>query len=388
MRTSLQEHRSPSHRGPAPWLRCLIVTAGCLLLAAPAAATELLLVSDVPAMDGKQVQRPMWAPGAKPRLVHEMTDRDRSTLLRVVDVAGGSFTDQIIPGARSSRLEAMGAGAERADHGAAWWDETSFFFVRAVGGDQKLFYFDGVPREVPGLPGRVVEVATDPGRGVLFASIEDEAGFDLHRLSGQGFTETRRRLTRTSTEVESAMNVDAAGAVHFVRIAAKSTKLGQAATDALEASSHAANTALRDYEILRITPLADGTTLLYVRAPAGAPEADSTYLLLEVTGAAVKVLANGVYLPPGMPPAPAVSAAGRYVYFINNDAKSGNPVVRYDRTSGTALDLKLSTRGHQEVAVGEYPVEGGMQAWIAVVSVGDDRGQDVRNHLYVGTLAD
>ena len=50
-----------------------------LLMARPATAEPLVLVSDVPEMEGRQAQRPLWAPGDQPRLVHEMTDRNASS---------------------------------------------------------------------------------------------------------------------------------------------------------------------------------------------------------------------------------------------------------------------------------------------------------------------
>ncbi|HCP44984.1 MAG TPA: hypothetical protein DIU15_03030, partial [Deltaproteobacteria bacterium] len=155
-----------------PILASLVVCSA--LAASPAAAEKLRLVSDVPALEGRQVQRPVWGPGAQPQLVHEITDRSRLTWLRVIRVTGATISDELVPGSRSSRMESLGAAADRADSGAAWWDASSFFFVRSVGGSSSLFYFDGIPREVPGLSGRVGEVRSDSSRQRLFATIESE----------------------------------------------------------------------------------------------------------------------------------------------------------------------------------------------------------------------
>ena len=63
----------------------------------------------------------------------------------------------------------------------------------------------------------------------------------------------------------------------------------------------------------------------------------------------------------------------------------GNPVRRLDRTTGTAVTVPVGTRGNQEIAVADYPGGGGASTtWLAVVAVGDDEGEDVRNHVYAG----
>ena len=126
----------------------LLLLLAALLIPGPAQEADtvpLRLVTDIAAMEGRQAQRPLWAPGSTPRLVHEITDRDRSTWLRQLWIEGASTFDAIVPGSRSSRVEALGGAAERADTGVAWWDEASFFFIRAVGGASRLFYFDGSP---------------------------------------------------------------------------------------------------------------------------------------------------------------------------------------------------------------------------------------------------
>lgn len=365
-----------------------------LLLLPTAAFAEPLssavrLVSDVPEMVGKQVQLPLWAPGSSPRLVHEMTDRDKSTVLRLVTVTGPAFAEQFVPGAGSSRLESMGAGAARADTQAAWWDEGTLFFVRSIGGSSSLHYFDGVPREVAGLPGRVEEVVADVARGHLFVTMEDAGGLDVHRLSGKGFAEERRRLTRTQTEVEHSLAVEAgSGRLHFVSSGSQVTSLGQAGLDDLSASAGAGAAGLGAYELLSLAAAPSGDALvLYARVPAGAPIENSAYVLLELAGGKVTVLAPGVFLPPGLAPAPALSHDGRYVYYVLADSAGGNPVRRIDRTTRKSDALELPTNGHQEVAVSAYPdASGKMVPWVAVVAVGDEKGQDVRNHLYIGPL--
>jgi hypothetical protein len=75
------------------------------------------------------------------------------------------------------------------------------------------------------------------------------------------------------------------------------------------------------------------------------------------------------------------------VYFVEANPALGNPIVRLDRPSGGRTVLPLSTRGHQEVAVGEFSdTSGHVVPWVAVVAVGDQTGDDVTNHLYIGPL--
>ena len=102
----------------------------------------------------------------------------------------------------------------------------------------------------------------------------------------------------------------------------------------------------------------------------------------------MEVLASDIYLPSGLAPRPAVSHGGRYVYYIAADTSLGNPVIRLDRQSGDKDRLQLGTMGNQELSVAEYPSSSGdLVPWLAVVAVGDDKGRDVRNHLYAGPLA-
>ncbi len=362
-----------------------------ILSAAAPLTVHVKLVSDVPEMAGKQVQLPLWAPGGTPRLVHEMTDRDKSTLLRIVTVQGAAFAEQSVPGAGSSRLESLGAGAARADTQAAWWDEGTLFFVRSVGGSSSLHYFDGVPRELVGLPGRVEEVVADEPRGHLFVTMEDASGLDVHRLSGEGFTEERRRLTRTQTEVENSLAVErSSGRLHFVRTGSNATSLGQAGLEELSATDGPSSAGLRAYELLSLAAAPGSDALvLYARVPAGADVENSSYVLLELVDGKVTVLAPGVFLPPGLAPPPALSHDGKHVYYVLADPAGGNPVRRIERASRTSEALDLPTRGNQEVAVSAYPdASGKMVPWVAVVAVGDEKGQDVRNHLYIGPLGE
>ena len=362
-------------------------------MSAQAAGVEgqLRVVSDVPEMEGKQVQSPVWAPGTLPRLVHEMTDRDRTTLLRIVRVEAGEVKATPVPGARSGRMESLGAGAERADTGAAWWDEASLFFVRAVGGGSSLYYFDGVPREVTGLTGRVLEVATDKGRGHLFVAMEDEIGLDLHRLSGQGFTEERRRLTRTHHEVENSLSVDPrSGRVTYVRSSQEGTRLGLADLADLDGRDGPAAPGLSSFELLSVASVpGENSQVMIARVPAGVPAAGSSHVLLQLIGGEVSVLAPGVFLPPGLAPPPALSPDGTWVYYVLADAAGGNPLRRVNRRTGASEAVQLGTRFNQEIAVAGYPdAAGHVVTWVAVVAVGDAEGEDVRNHLYLGPLGD
>jgi len=385
--------------GSGWWLAAWVA----VLLASSAGAAQagdpvpLRLVSDIPAMQGRQAQRPIWAPGDSPRLVHEITDRDRRTWLRQLWVEGASTQDSVVPGSRSARVEALGGAADRADTAVAWWDEQSFFFVRSVGGAAKLFYFDGSPREVPNMEGRVDEVAVDRQRARLYAAVEKEGHLDVYRMSGAGFTADKLRLSHSPTGVEHSLSIEmTSGALHWIATTRVGTRLGIA--DPPEPGSVRERVrvlGLDAYELLSLS-LVQGSreVLVYARVPrdAGSVETEER-LLLQVSSdgkgtSTMKVLAREVYLPAGLAPRPALSGNGRFVYYIAADTTAGNPVIRIDRTTGNKEVLKLGTMGNQEVAVAEYPAaDGSPVVWLAVVAVGDDTGKDVRNHLYAGPLS-
>jgi hypothetical protein len=383
-------------KNPASFALVLaLVSAAQPVRAADAAlAPPMQLVSDVPELAHSQVQSPLWAPGPAPRLVHEITDRSRRTVLRVVDITGAQVRGTMVPGSSSSRLESLGAGGDRADTEAAWWDGASFFFVRSVQGSPRLYYFDGVPREVSGVPGRIDEVAVDPQRSLLFAALEDSAGLDVYNLGGSGFTERKARLSRSPGEVEHALQVEpSSGALHFIATARDGTRLGVANAGG-ELREPTGMEGLARYEFLSLStvPGAD-VVLVYARVPGDpAKQLADSYVLLEVSGMRAgsvqhRLLAQDVYLPPGVGPRPAISHAGKYVYYVAANAAQGNPVMRVDRAGGKAERLTLPTRGHQEVSVGEYADASGVKVpWLAVVSVGDESGEDVRNHLWVGPM--
>ena len=361
------------------------------------ALSPLRLVSDVAVMEGRQAQRPVWAPGEVPRLVHEITDRDRKTWLRQIWIEGASTYDALVPGSRSSRVEALGGAADRADTGASWWDAESFFFIRAVGGSSRLFYFDGSPREVPGQIGRVDEVAADSKAGKLFAAVEVKGELDVYRMSGAGFTAERARLSHSPSGVEYSLSIDSqSGALNWIAATHAGTRLGIADPPEPGAVRERLRVpGLDAYELLALRVIEGRRELLvYARVPR--PEASTEpeqrmLLAVDVSNATkprFEVLAEDIYLPPGIAPRPAYSHDGRYVYFIAADTTTGNPVLRLDRTTGKRQRLKLGTMGNQEVAVAEYPVgEGSKVVWMAVVAVGDDKGRDVRNHLYAGPLS-
>jgi len=312
-------------------------------------------------------------------------------------VDGASTFDAIVPGSRSSRVEALGGAADRADTGVAWWDGQSFFFVRSVGGSAKLFYFDGSPREVPNLQGRVDEVAVDAKRRHLFAAVEKDGIVDVYRMSGAGFTSEKMRLSHSPTGVEHSLAIEMeSGGLNWIAATRAGTRLGIAnPPDPDHVRERVRVAGLEAYELLSLTVLqGSGELILYARVPRDEGSSDPEQrLLLEVSGdeqgqPSMKVLAQRVFLPSGLAPRPALSGGGRFVYYISADTSAGNPVMRLDRTTGKAVVLKLGTMGNQEVAVGEYPTANGDSVpWLAVVAVGDDKGRDVRNHLYAGPLS-
>jgi hypothetical protein len=365
-----------------------------LLLGATAASAgeaKLELLSGGAFAKGRQMESPLWAPGDSPKLVFEANDRHKSSILRVAELTPDGTLFTTVPGANSSRMERLGAGSERADTRAAWLDGDSFFFVRAEGQDNKLYYFESRAIELQTDLGLVNEVAIDRSRKALYVSAVDGSGADLYRVHGEQFGSSTR--LSTTADPESAIAIDeASGRVAFVQVGQPLSSLRVVEPGADSSGSHPAAALLRQFELIGLTAVDGSEDLLaYARVPAGAPESEARHVLVEVAKKGgswtVTELAGNCMVPPGQAPAPAISHRGRYVYFILKDETQGNPVMRFDRSTSKTERLSLPTSGHQEVAIGEYPhAGGGAQVWIAVIAVGGVDGEDQRNHLYAGTL--
>jgi len=343
---------------------------------------DLRIVTDVPDLEGRQAQSPVWGPGSVPRLVHQATDRDRQTLLRVVAIQDGEVHAYLVPGSRSSRLERLGSGDDRSDRAVSWWDATGFFFIRSAGEGADLHFFDGVPRAVPGATGRVSEVLADPARGRLFVATEVDGEVDVVRYDSTDLTAGGTRLTDGEGTVEHSLSVDRRGDLLHVVTTRDETRV---ATRPSSPDGRARSLGVPEHELLSAAPVGDGrAALLYARACSDASCHDSRHVLLEqpLDSGAARLLADRVQLPHGLAPKPAVSPDGRYVFFVADDPAGGSPVVRLDRTTGLTEAIRTGTRGNQEVAVAEY--EGVL--WLAVVAVGGVDETDVRNHLYMGPL--
>ncbi len=350
-------------------LLCLL-----LLLAGPAWAgsAALELVSNAPELAGLQVQRPVWAPGETPRLVHEATDRSHRGFLRVVTL---NMDSVLVPAARSSRLAAMGVGVERADTAAAWWDASGFFFVRSSVSSVSAHFWDGVLRDLAVPAGRPTAIVQD-GEGLL-VTMEDAAGLDLFRFSNTDLAGTPRRLTATRDEVEHSVTKLSDGRLVFIAASQEQTRLvllGEGGPEPVPLSVQV--------ELLSLAPLPDGRLLAWAR---GSSE-HHVLLVLDLTGKATTLATDG-FLPPGLAPRPAVSSSG-WVYYVRSDASAGNPIVRLSLDGGPPEVLQVPTNGHQEVAVHTYPDQWGRAAdWLAVVAVGDPTRDDVTNHLFIGPVS-
>lgn len=346
-------------------------------------------VTDVPELAGRQAQLPLWAPGDVPRLVHEVTDRSKKTTLRVVAFDGGELRAYEVPGSRSSRLGTLGAGAARSDRCAAWWDGSSFFFLRSAGEGSVPYYFDGLARALPDAPAGVVELVPDPRRARIFVAVGDGDDVDVYAHAGVDLSSPGDRLSEGDGTVEHSLSVDSAGRLLFVVTSREETWIARA-----DPASKTPPRQLRvpDREVLSVTAV-PGTdlALAVARACVDLACAESEHVLLEqpLDSGPARVLATGLYVPPGLAPRPAVTPDGRFVYYVANDPDAGNPVVRLDRETGQTVAVQTGTRGNQEVAVARYStIDGTAVDWLAVISVGDVAGDDVRNHLYVGPVGE
>ncbi len=360
-----------------------LAAAGAVALALATAAAvagdrpiaDLRLVTDDDALAGRQAQSPVWAPGDVPRLVHEVTDRDKQTLLRVV-VPGDELHTYVVPGSRTSRLERLGGGANRSDRGASWWDSAGFFFVRSAGEGATLHFFDGVPRAVPGAPALVTEVLADPARDRLFVVADRDGEVDVVRYPGTDLSVPGTTLTSGAGTVEHSLDLGPGGEPVFVVTTRESTRVATTAGDR--------SLGVPDHELLSVAAVPGAPSALAFARTCDAH--DCAHVLLEqpLDSGAAKVLAERVLVPAGQAPRPAVTPDGRHVFFVADDPANGNPVVRLDRTTGATVAVTTGTTGNQEVAVAVYEEV----VWLAVVAVGDAAGTDVRNHLYVGPIRD
>ncbi len=373
-------------------LPILLLSAGSAL----AAPTVLQPVTDDAAMAAMQAQRPAWAPGTTPRLVHEATDRDRRTSLRVVTWTAGVPTVQWVPGSKNSRTESLSGGVARADTAPIWWDDRSFFFIRALGAGGRLMVWDGAPRDVGATLPPVLEVVAESATGHLLASLEDPSGAEVFDLGAPASLLPRPlRLSNNSGGVEHSLS-PAGPLVYTISTRREGARLlsfrpGQK-DSAFEPKGQAV---LQGHELLALTPVPGTDSVLALSRlhppliPDGGPVIHCIVELGALTTGplTIRQIVRNVFVPAGLAPRPALSKDGRWVYAVGDDPQLRNPVLRIERTTGKTERLDLALRGAQEVAVAEYPGPGGRpQTWLAVVAVGDLVGDDVRNHLYVGPI--
>ena len=375
------------------WIRWGLILS-TLLAVAPAAAgpkVNLKIVTDVSSMDGLQAQLPLWAPGDEPRLVHEMTDRSRRTHLRVVSVPTGSseVVEELVPGSRSSRLSSLGAAGDRADSAAVWWDEGLFFFLRAIQGQARLQTFDVAVRPVPDIVGRIDEVTVDPDNKMIYVAMEEgHNGIDVFSIEYKEIAGRPGRLSSSPRDVEHGLTlVGDRKVLYFIADSQEETKLAVFKLGTPAATEPGGQGAISSYELLSLAALDSQDVVIAYARRRGTGAETAEYVLLQIAGAVsgsiqVKVLVDDVYLPPGLAPRPALSDDGSSIYYVESNTSAHNPVVRLDRDTGKKERLSLNTRGHQEVSVAEYQ---GVP-WIAVVAVGDAKGDDVGNHVYIGPL--
>jgi hypothetical protein len=218
--------------------------------------------------------------------------------------------------------------------------------------------------------------------------VESSAGVALVRRRLGESAEVGRSIYGPSKEVPHALSPSGDGRwLHFIGTDREETQLRRLP---LETPGPGDGRRLEHYELLSLAvPDSGNTVIAYARKLNSTGLAGAGYELIEVSvdSGSLKVLASGVFLPPGLAPPPALSHEGLYVYFIRSDPRSGNPVIRRDRQTGAEQVLPLPTRGHQEVSVGTYRSASGKSvAWIGVVAVGTEGTDDVGNHLYIGPL--
>jgi len=340
---------------------------------------------------GLQAQRPVWSSGRSPQLAFELTDRAHSTHLKVASFWDDELKVAAVPGSNSGRLGSLGAGERRADMGVSWWPgRRDFVFARSLDG-VRLMYWDGTVRAVPDLPeGAVLEASLAGAVSGLDVVFNEGRETVIHRVSiERGVLGTSRPLLRSTAVLHSVVSSVDGASVTALQTSRDATELLKIDAASGEVSSKRSYPGLELLSIASAGPA--GRFLAYARRVGSAAQSGgSSYVLLALGhgSAEAVVLAEAVYLPPGLAPRPANSASGEIVYFVEANPALGNPIVRLDRTTGGRSVLPLSTRGHQEIAVGDFSdASGQVVPWLAVVAVGDQTGDDVTNHLYIGPLS-
>ena len=363
---------------------------GVPLAGAGEPSVSLRKVTDDVRGAGLQAQRPIWASGRNPQLAFELTDRAHSTHLKVASFWEDELKVAAVPGSNSGRLGSFGAGEQRADMAVSWWPgRRDFVFARSLDG-VRLMYYDGTVRAVPDLPeGPVLEASLAGAASGLDVVFNEGRETVIHRVSIEGgMLGESRPLLRSSAVLHSVVSSADGASVTALQTSRDATELLQIDVASGEVRSK------RSYSGLELLSLASagqpGRFLAYARRVGSGPQSEgSSYVLLALAHGSPEavVLAGAVYLAPGLAPRPASSGAGQSVYFVEANPALGNPIVRLDRTTGGRSVLPLLTRGHQEVAVGEFSdASGQVVPWVAVVAVGDQTGDDVTNHLYIGPL--
>jgi hypothetical protein len=353
-------------------------------------AVSLRKVTDDVSGAGLQAQRPVWGSGRSPQLAFQLTDRAHSTHLKVASFWANELNVTSVSGSNSGRLGGLGAGERRADMAVSWWPgRRDFVFARSLDG-VRLMYYDGTVRAVPDLPdGPVLEASLAGASSGLDVVLNEGRETVIHRVSIEaGMLGESRPLLRSSAVLHSVVSSVDGESVTALQTSRDATELLQIDVASGEVKSKRSYPGL---ELLSVASAgASGRFFAYARRVGTAPQSEGTnYVLLALDHGSPEavVLADAVYLPPGLAPRPASSGSGQRVYFVEANPALGNPIVRLDRSSGGRTVLPLSTRGHQEVAVGEFSdASGQVVPWVAVVAVGDQTGDDVTNHLYIGPL--
>ena len=332
-----------------------------------------------------QAQSPVWAPPDcdHPLLVYEVNDRDTRVHLRVAEREDGTWTVRDVPLLTAGSPASFLMSDERVDQEASWSGSGGFYFARTLDAEPELYYHDVAPHRVPLALTGVGDPAVAPDRRSLALTVNEDDGSDLYLAQVDDWARLTR-LTRTTGVVEHGPSWCPDGrALAFV-----STDRERTTLHALRLTDDGPSAPLpvltSDDEILSVgcSPRPGPPRFAaYVRAP------DRSHALL-VLGhrGTIRHRVEGVHVPTGQAPEPAWTPDGRYLLFIADDATAGNPVRALDTLDGRTLDIPLATDGHLELAVGSWRDGDQERVMLAVVAVGDQEGDNVRNHVHVADL--
>jgi hypothetical protein len=332
---------------------------------------------------GMQAQSPVWAPrdASSPALTYEVNDRSRRIHLRLARRDGAHWSVTEVPLVTAGSPGSFLLSDQWVDRGVAWVAPDGFLFTRTLESAPQLYYFDVAPHLVPWEPGAVEDPGVSADGRLVAAAVATSGVAELYLAEINAWSGARR-LTNSPARVEHSPAWCPDGRLVYATTDRASTDLR--ILDPSEPDA-AARTLLRGDEEVLVPSCGPFAGLRLVAAYTRQTDGSHALVVVDDQGRLVRRV-QGVHVEPGRPQPPAWTPGGRFVVFVAEDADGGNPVQALDVATGRRTSIPLSTSNHLEVAVGGWGEGADRRTLLAVIAVGDEAGEDVRNHLYVADI--